>query len=111
MMKHEFENLAKTTVNDADYEIIEKVYAFHPAIPDVDGKKVIITLWNIGGIGLMFDMYDTAQHAASLEHQIQAAKMEVSAAESKLRAAQRDFSEFRKLPIRPSAGIADTIVS
>ena len=40
MTKQEFETLTGQPLNDEDYGIVEKVYAFYPGIPDVDGKKI-----------------------------------------------------------------------
>lgn len=38
MMKHEFEARIEATVPGEDYEVIEKVYAFHPIIKPEGGK-------------------------------------------------------------------------
>lgn len=41
MMKQEFENLIGKEVSDKDYEVIDRVYTFHPAISETEGKKQI----------------------------------------------------------------------
>jgi len=46
MMKHEFEKLVDETISEEQYKVVERVYAFHPSIPDVGGKQVIADLWN-----------------------------------------------------------------
>ena len=38
MTKQEFENMACATVTAEEYKIIEKVYTWHPAIRNTDGK-------------------------------------------------------------------------
>lgn len=38
MMKHEFEERVGGEISDQNYEIIETVYTWHPAINEVGGK-------------------------------------------------------------------------
>lgn len=51
MMKQEFENLIGKEVSDKDYEVIDRVYTFHPAISETEGKKQIADIYNAGGMG------------------------------------------------------------
>ena len=50
MTKQEFETLAGHQLNNDDYAIVEKVYAFYPGMPDVDGKKVAAQLYRQFGM-------------------------------------------------------------
>lgn len=56
MMKQEFENLIGSSITQEEYRIVENVYMWHPAIPNVGGKEVIAQLYKIGGMSLMEDM-------------------------------------------------------
>ena len=74
MTKEEFEKLAGVQVTPEDYKDIEFVYTWHPSISETDGKRQIATLWNIGGLRLIWDMKDTARIAMNLEKEIDDAK-------------------------------------
>lgn len=43
-----------------DYAMIEKVYMYHPAIPNVGGKQAIARLYAVGGMAVIRDMERTA---------------------------------------------------
>lgn len=53
MMKHEFEERVGGEISDQNYEIIETVYTWHPAINEVGGKDQIATLYETGGMPLI----------------------------------------------------------
>ncbi len=74
MTKGEFEALTKARLNDEDYAIVEKVYAFYPGIPDVEGKKVVAQLFHQFGMIIFLDMYERAQKIAEIESAIQQEK-------------------------------------
>ncbi len=74
MTKGEFEALTKAQVNDEDYAIVEKVYAFYPGVPDVDGKKVVAQLFHQFGMTIFLDMFERAQKIAEIESAIQEEK-------------------------------------
>ena len=74
MTKGEFEALIKAQVNDEDYAIVEKVYAFYPDVPDVDGKKVVAQLFHQFGMTIFLDMFERAQKIAEIENAIQEKK-------------------------------------
>lgn len=61
MMKEEFESRIGAEISTDEYKIVETVYAWHPAIPNVGGKDVIAQLYTIGGMALMADMFYRAQ--------------------------------------------------
>ena len=48
------------SLSGADYDLIERVYMYHPAIPNVGGKQTIARLYAIGGMSVMRDMEKTA---------------------------------------------------
>lgn len=84
MMKHEFEARIKATVTAEDYEVIEKVYAFHPIIDSVDGKDQIAKLYKLGGMALIIDMVPRAEAAEQLENEIYHCRREVEEAKRNL---------------------------
>ena len=60
MMKHEFEERVGGEISDQNYEIIETVYTWHPAINEVGGKDQIATLYETGGMPLIKSMLEAA---------------------------------------------------
>lgn len=94
MMKQEFEQVAKTTVDDMQWAVIETVYNYHPSIPEVNGKKVIADLYKIGGYKLIEDMHDRA-------YAIYAKNKELSELKIELETAAKNFKdEVQKLTNR-----------
>mgnify|MGYP003497928946 FL=1 len=61
-----------------DYNLIEKVYTYHPAISEVRGKAQVAALYAELGICVFHDMEPTADRAMRLESDIRAAKHELS---------------------------------
>ena len=53
-------------MNNDDYAIVEKVYAFYPGMPDVDGKKVAAQLYRQFGMTIFQDMYERASKGGAL---------------------------------------------
>ena len=84
MMKQEFEARIKATVTAEDYEVIEKVYTFHPIIDEVDGKDQIAKLYAIGGMALINDMVPRAEEAQRIENEIFRCRREVEEAQRNL---------------------------
>lgn len=68
------------TITDSDYEIIETVYAFHPAISEVRGKEQIAWLYTTLGMTVINDMFPRAIKARELENKISQAKATYNAA-------------------------------
>ena len=62
------------TITDSDYETIETVYAFHPAISEVRGKEQITWLYTTLGMTVINDMLARAIKARELENKISQAK-------------------------------------
>lgn len=56
MMKAEFEKRINARISQEDYAIVEHVYMWHPAIPNVGGKDKISDLYLIGGMDVIRDM-------------------------------------------------------
>ena len=52
MSKNEFETLIGASVTPDQWEVIERVYNFHPDIPNVGGKEKIASIWKSGGDSL-----------------------------------------------------------
>jgi len=75
--KQEFETLAGHQLNEDDYAIVEKVYAFYPGMPDVDGKKVAAQLYRQFGMTIFLDMHERASKIAEIENSIQTQKRQL----------------------------------
>ena len=56
MMKHEFEQRIDAEVTPEEYKVVEHVYIWHPAIPNVGGKDMLAQIWKLGGMDLIEDM-------------------------------------------------------
>jgi hypothetical protein len=77
MMKNEFIERVRQInggiypeFTNEDWEIIEKVYNYHPSINEVTGKDQIAYLYFHFGMRVIKDMYPTAEEAESLEHKL-----------------------------------------
>ena len=73
MMKHEFEERVGVEISDREYELIETVYTWHPAISEVGGKDQIATLYKTGGMPLIKSMLEAASIMMDLEKERQQA--------------------------------------
>lgn len=67
MMKHEFEERIGAELTPEQYEIVERVYTWHPAIPNVGGKDKLAELYKLGGMDLIEDM-DNRAYAREYEY-------------------------------------------
>ena len=67
MNKLEFEQKFGGDVSFEEYAVIERIYTFHPAIPNVDGHATIAALYAMGGMRLMHDMMPAANAAAEID--------------------------------------------
>lgn len=74
MMKQEFENLIGKEVSDKDYEVIDRVYTFHPAISETEGKKQIADIYNAGGMAVIRGMLEAADIMNNLEKELEEAR-------------------------------------
>lgn len=85
MMKDEFEKLIGKTVSDDDYDIIENVYTWHPAIDEVKGKDQIATLYKTGGMPLIKSMLEAANIMMNLEKERQEAMRRLEKINSRIK--------------------------
>lgn len=81
MMKHEFEELIQAQITESHYNIIEKVYMYHPAVGD---KNTIALLYKSFGMTVIGDMLPRAERVEELERSLQILNSEVSLAREKL---------------------------
>lgn len=87
MTKQEFMNkVAEVTpkekkiavVSDADYALVERVYTFHPAISETEGKRQIAELYVNFGMVLIMDMLPRAEVMAKKESELREARAALS---------------------------------
>lgn len=77
MQKTEFEEIIEKQISDADYEVIEFVYQFHPVVSETSGKEEVAELYKSFGMVIFRDMYQRAEMAKELEEKIQVCRMEL----------------------------------
>ncbi len=70
MTKSELEYLIHGSVTDEEYELIETVYMWHPAIRNTSGKEEVAELYKSFGIVIFYDMYPRAKKAKEIEENI-----------------------------------------
>ena len=70
MTKSEFEYLIHGSVTDVEYQLIEEVYMWHPAIRNESGKEEVAELYKSFGIVIFYDMYPRARKAKDIEENI-----------------------------------------
>mgnify|MGYP000911950086 FL=1 len=85
MTKQELKRLTKRDFTDAEYEAIETVYTFHPAISETEGKQQIASLYDTFGFRIIADMLPTAIKAKEYEEQIARKKHELEELQEKYR--------------------------
>lgn len=71
MMKNEFEEMIGSSVTDEEYQLIEEVYLWHPAIRGSSGEEDVAELYERFGIVIFYDMYPRAREVKDIEHSIQ----------------------------------------
>lgn len=67
MMKTEFEDLIHGSVTDEEYELIETVYMWHPAIRTTSGKEELYLSF---GMVIFKDMYPRAMKLKEIDEEI-----------------------------------------
>lgn len=70
MTKSEFEEMIGGSVTDEEYQLIEEVYMWHPAIRNTSGKEEVAELYKSFGIVIFYDMYPRAKKARDIEDNI-----------------------------------------
>lgn len=73
---------------DADYKVIEYVYAFHPAISETEGKQQIAELYARFGMVLIRDLLPRAQLVEKKE-------AELREAGSRLKKLQQEMEDIK----------------
>ena len=74
MLKSEFDALLGRTSSAGDYELIEKIYNYHPLN---FSKEAVANLYKEFGIIIFEDMEDRSNEAMALEEQINKARSEL----------------------------------
>ncbi len=77
MMKQEFTALIGVNLPDHDWDIVQTVYQFHPAISDTDGKRQIADLYLSFGMLPIIDMLERAQKIGLLKQKISVLEQEI----------------------------------
>jgi hypothetical protein len=70
MTKSEFEEMIGGSVTDEEYQLIEEVYMWHPAIRNASGEEEVAELYKSFGIVIFYDMYPRAKKAKDIEDNI-----------------------------------------
>lgn len=70
MTKSEFEYLIHGSVTDEEYELIETIYMWHPAIRNTSGKEEVAELYLSFGLVIFRDMYQRAMKVKDIEEEI-----------------------------------------
>ena len=103
MTKQEFEQRIGAQISRQDYNVVEKVYMWHPLIPNACGKDKIAELYKLGGMTLMQDMFARAQQSeqkdSDLRHEyatLREKRDEIRAESQKLSEQITELSEKRK---------------
>ena len=85
MNKQEFEELIRPVlITDVAWDIIETVYNFHPAIPNIDGKTVIAKLYCDFGFDFIKAMLPQARMVEELEDEMVALNKSLAMAEAEM---------------------------
>lgn len=96
MTKSEFEDLIHGSVTDEEYELIETVYMWHPAIRNTSGKEEVAELYKSFGIVIFYDMYPRAKKAKDIEDNIRVLDKTRAALVDKLKLLKMGGGENRK---------------
>lgn len=99
MTKQECENMACATVTAEEYKIIEKVYTWHPAIRNTDGKNQIATIFLAGGMAVIQDMVETAEMAMEIDNERRELEAKMNALKERtdrLSSGDKTFEKCRK---------------
>lgn len=76
MRKEEFEDLIGQALSDGDYEIIETVYLYHPAIRGTSGVEELAELYKSFGMTIFYDMIGRAKRNQDLDDRLRQAQAE-----------------------------------
>ena len=76
MRKEEFEDLIGQALSCGDYEIIETVYLYHPAIRGTSGVEELAELYKSFGMTIFYDMIGRAKRNQDLDNRLRQAQAE-----------------------------------
>lgn len=96
MNRAEFEERINGHVSDSDYKIIEKVYTWHPAISDTNGKNEIASIWIIGGMPLIKGMVEVAELTMKLDEEERKIKAQLEKIQSRKREVASGNTEYER---------------
>lgn len=86
MMQCEFESLITAPApTDEQYEVIEKVYTYHPLIGTSGGKQQVAALYDLMGYSIFEEMLPKADERMELETQISSVRSEIRKKEQELK--------------------------
>lgn len=89
MMKDEFEALLdgkiERPLTNNEWNLVNRVYTFHPAIKDVGGKQQVARLWKEFGPIIFQDMLPRAEKAAELDHKRNRLRKELDSIEDQMK--------------------------
>ena len=71
-------------ISAEDYALVEYVYTWHPAIPDVGGKRAVAGLYAVGGLLVMRDMLPRAQKAETADGQAREIRRDIAGMQERL---------------------------
>jgi hypothetical protein len=80
MIKNEFENLVKEMVSPEEFQDIDFVFCYHPAIRDAQDIKA---LYNVGGIKLIREMIPAAKMIKKWEDDAEEVRGEIEDLEAR----------------------------
>jgi hypothetical protein len=95
MMKHEFEDLIGNPINDEEYDTIEYVYTWYPAISEIDGKAQIAKLYTDFGMPIIEDMVGRAGKMEKAERDLQLFRKELGVAQDRVNAVMDRIKALR----------------
>lgn len=70
MTKNELENLIHGSLTDEEYELIETVYMWYPAIRNTSGKEEVAELYKSFGLIIFKDMFRRAMKVKEIDEEI-----------------------------------------
>ena len=96
MTKQEFEKIIGKEINDKDYYLIDRVYIFHPAISETNGKKQIADIYNAGGMEVIRNMVETADIMSELEKELSTARMALERVKTRIQNVRENGIEYEQ---------------
>lgn len=96
MMKEEFESRIGREVSSNEYEEIEYVYTWHPAISSTEGKDQIAAIFNAGGMVVIRSMKEAAEMAEVLDNELRAEMAKVERLKNRIRKLKDGDTSFER---------------